>query len=41
MFTLTYLHEHFRQEAHQLCVMTNGSGGIQLPYVLCVLVGTS
>lgn len=39
MFTLTYLHEHFRQEAHQLCVAL---GGFNSPlYVLCVLVGTS
>lgn len=36
MFTLTYLHEHFHQEAHQLCVMTSGSGGVQLPSLCSV-----
>ena len=39
MFTLTYLHEHFRQETHQSGVMTSGSGGVQLPSLCSVCAG--
>ena len=39
MFTLTYLHEHFRQETHQSAVMTSGSGGVQLPSLCSVCAG--